>query len=158
MAHDLLNQTAVMIKPHLMQWFAGMVPDSKRLLLIIWPFLAIVILLVALAMLAVDVLSAGRAYVGGEGLWSKAQKDAVYYLMHYAQDKSEANYHSFQRAIAVPLGDRQARLELEKRSPDLDVVRAGLIAGRTHQDDIAGVIRMYRVMRDVSYMEKVIEV
>ncbi len=157
LAHDLLNQTAVMVKPHLMQWFAGMVPDSKRLLLIIWPFLAIVILLVALAMLAVDVLSAGRAYVSGEGLWSKAQKDAVYYLMHYAQDKSEANYQSFQRAIAVPMGDRQARLELEKRSPDLDVVRAGLIAGRTHQDDIAGVIRMYRVMRDVSYMEKVIE-
>jgi hypothetical protein len=134
-----------------------MVPDSKRLLLIIWPFLAIVILLVALAALAVDVLSAGRAYVGGEGLWSKAQKDAVYYLMHYAQDRSEDNYRNFQRAIAVPLGDRQARLELEKRSPDFDVVRAGLIAGRTHEDDIGGVIRMYRSMRDVSYMERVIE-
>ncbi len=146
-----------MVNFHILRWFAGMVPDSKRLLLIIWPFLAIVILLVALAALAVDVLSAGRAYVGGEGLWSKAQKDAVYYLMHYAQDKSEEQYQNFQRAIAVPLGDRQARLELEKRSPDLAVVRDGLIAGRTHEEDIGGVIRLYRTMRDVSYMEKVIE-
>ena len=146
-----------MVKLPTLRWFAGLVPDSKRLLLIIWPFLAIVILLVALAALAVDVLSAGRAYVGGEGLWSKGQKDAVYHLMHYAQDKSPANYRNFQQAIAVPLGDRQARLELEKRSPDYDVVRAGLIAGRTHEDDIGGVIRMFRSMRDVSYMERVIK-
>ncbi len=146
-----------MINLHFLRRFSGMVPDSKRLLLIVWPFLAITILLVALAALAVDVLSAGRAYVGGEGLWSKAQRDAVYYLTLYAQDTAEDNYARFQRAIAVPLGDRQARLELEKRSPDLDIVRAGLIAGRTHDDDIEGVIRMYRTMRDVSYMEKVIE-
>ncbi|UCH47943.1 MAG: diguanylate cyclase [Betaproteobacteria bacterium] len=157
MARDLLDQKAAIVNFHILRWFSGMVPDSKRLLLIIWPFLAIVILLVALAALAVDVLSAGRAYVGGEGLWSKGQKDAVYYLMHYTQDKSEDNYRSFQQAIAVPLGGRLARIEMEKRSPDLDVVRAGLIAGRTHEDDIKGVIRLYRTMRDISYMERVID-
>jgi len=48
--------------------WGGAIPISRRLLLIIWPFLAL---------LRVDVLSAGRAYVGGEGLWSKAQKDAL---------------------------------------------------------------------------------
>ena len=136
---------------------ASVIPVSKRLLLIIWPFLAVTVLLTSLALLSVDVLSAGRAYVGGEGLWSKAQKDAVYYLVHYAQEQSEESYRQFQRAIAVPLGDRKARLELEKPEPDLDVVREGLIAGRTHEDDIGGVIRMFRSMRGVSYMERVIE-
>lgn len=157
LAHDLLAKSLTMVNTRFARWVTGMVPDSKRLLLIVWPFLAIVILLVALAVLAVDVLSAGRAYVGGEGLWSKGQKDAVYYLMHYAQDKSEENYRKFRQSLAVPLGDRQARLELEKHSPDLEVVREGLIAGRTHEDDIGGVIRLYRTMRGVSYMEKVIE-
>ncbi len=136
---------------------AGLIPVSKRLLLIIWPFLAVAVLLASLALLSVDVLSAGRAYVGGEGLWSKAQKDAVYFLMHYAQEQSEDSYERFRRAIEVPLGDRKARLELEKPVPDLNIVREGLIAGRTHTDDIGGVIRMFRSMRNVSYMKRVIE-
>lgn len=136
---------------------ASLIPVSRRLLLIIWPFLAVTVLLTSLALLSVDVLSAGRAYVGGEGLWSKAQKDAVYYLVHYAQEQSEESYRRFKQAIAVPLGDRKARLELEKPEPDLNVVREGLIAGRTHEDDIGGVIRMFRSMRGVSYMERVIE-
>ena len=133
--------------------FAG----SKRLLLIVWPFLAIVVLLVLLAMGAVDILSAGRAYVGGESLWSKAQKDAVYYLTQYAQNSDEEEYLQFRRAIAVPLGDRKARIELDKRDPNIDVARKGLLEGRTHPDDLPGVIRLFRNMRDVSYMARVVE-
>jgi hypothetical protein len=34
-----------------------------------------------------EVLSAARAYVAGEGLWSKAQRDAVYSLTLYAQTR-----------------------------------------------------------------------
>ena len=40
-------------------------PISRRLLLIIWPFLAIVVLLVLLGVGSVDILSSVRAYVGG---------------------------------------------------------------------------------------------
>jgi diguanylate cyclase (GGDEF)-like protein/PAS domain S-box-containing protein len=137
--------------------FSSLVPVSKRLLLIIWPFLAIVVLLVFLAMLSVDFLSAGRAYVGGESLWSKAQKDAVYYLTRYAQTRSEEDYLNFRRAMQVPLGDRIARLQLDRPDPDIEAARQGLREGRTHSDDIPGVIRMFRTLRDVSYMEKVIE-
>ena len=133
------------------------VPVSKRLLLIVWPVLAIVVFLVMLAMVSVDILSAGRAYVGGEGLWSKAQKDAVYYLTQYAQNKADEEYLEFRRAIAVPLGDRTARIELDKRHPDIEVARNGLLAGRTHPDDLPGVIRLFQTMRDVSYMARVVE-
>ncbi len=132
-------------------------PLSKRLLLIIWPFLAVAVFLVVLALLSVDILSAGRAYVGGEGLWSKAQKDAVYYLTRYAQSQSPEDYRAFQRAITVPLGDRKARLQLESDDPDYAVAREGLLEGRTHPDDIGSVIRLFRTMSDISYMAKVIE-
>ncbi len=138
------------------RWIPPLIPGGKRLLTIVWPFLAIVVFLVLLALISIDILSAGRAYVGGEGLWSKAQKDSIYYLIRYAASKSEEDYLKFRRAIAVPLGDRQARIELEKRSPNLEIAREGLLSGRTHPDDLPGVIRLFLTMRDVSYMQRVV--
>ena len=70
------------------------------------------VLLVLLASESLKIVSASRAYVGGESLWSKAQKEAVYSLFRYAQSHSEADYQSYKEAIAVPMGDRRARLEL----------------------------------------------
>src|SRR5215470_10053716 len=63
---------------------AAIFPTGKRLLLIIWPFLAIVLLLVLLGAESLEIHSAGRAYVEGESLWSKAQKEAVMHLLRYA--------------------------------------------------------------------------
>ena len=81
------------------------------------------------------IVSASRAYVGGESFWSKAQKEAVYSLFRYAQTRAEADYADYREAIAVPLGDRQARLELEKPEPDLAIVREGFIAGKNDPDE-----------------------
>ena len=92
--------------------FVNLVPKSRRLLRLIWPFLAIVVLLVVLGNVSMDILSATRAYVGGESLWSKAQKDAVYYLNRYAATRSEPDYERYLEAIKVPIGDRKAREEL----------------------------------------------
>ncbi len=131
---------------------------SRRLLLIVWPFLAIVVLLVLLGIGSVDILSSVRAYVSGESLWSKAQKDAAYYLNNYARSRSPEEYQRFQEAIAVPLGDRIAREELEKPAPDLDVARHGFVVGRNHADDIPGMIRLFRAFRNVSYIDQAIAI
>ena len=93
-------------------------PRSKRMLLIISPFLAIVVVLVWLATVSIDILAAGRAYVEGESLWSKNQKEAVFYLLRFAQTGLESDFHNYEKAMRVPLGFRKARLELEKRKPD----------------------------------------
>ena len=58
---------------------------------VIWPFLVLTACLVVLAVFSMDLLSAARAYVGGEGLWSKAQKQAVYSLNRYADSRAEAD-------------------------------------------------------------------
>ena len=50
-----------------------------------------------------------RAYVGGEGLWSKAQKDAILHLARYMETGSEANWDGYLREIDVILGDSRAR-------------------------------------------------
>lgn len=132
--------------------------SSRRLLLIIWPFLLIVPLLVLLSLLSMDILSSVRAYVGGESLWSKAQKESIFHLNRYAESRAEHDYQEFLRTIAVPLGDAQARRELEKERPDLDVVREGFIAGRNHTADIPGLINLYRYFRHVSFIQRVIAI
>lgn len=49
-----------------LQRLFALIPVSRRLLLIIWPFLAIVALLVLLGLGSLNILSSVRAYVGGE--------------------------------------------------------------------------------------------
>jgi hypothetical protein len=127
---------------------------SRRLLRITWPFFLVVVALVLLATESIRIVSATRAYVGGESLWSKAQKEAVYSLFRYAQTGSEADYRSYRNAISIPLGDRQARLELERPEPDLAIARAGFLVGQNDPADVDGMIMLFRRFRDVSFMSK----
>ncbi len=131
---------------------------GRQLTLIVWLFVAIVTCVLALAHYSLVILSSGRAYVGGEGLWSKGQKDAVYFLSRYAKLHDEADFQSYLKAIAVPLGDRQARLELEKPDPDFRIAHDGFVQGRNHFEDIDGMIRLFRRFRNVEFMAKAIDI
>ncbi|HYQ52537.1 MAG TPA: PAS domain S-box protein, partial [Pseudomonas sp.] len=79
--------------------------EAPRLLGIIWPFIAVVVFQVLLGSLSLYALSAVRAYVAGESLWSKAQKDAIYYLNLYADSGDESAYQRYRQVISVPQGD-----------------------------------------------------
>jgi asparagine N-glycosylation enzyme membrane subunit Stt3 len=81
-------------------------PVPKKLVAILWIFLIVVILLLGLGYLTIENLSAARAYVGGEGLWSKAQKQAVRELLLYSSSRLETHFDAYRRALLVPLGDR----------------------------------------------------
>jgi len=136
------------------RWLA----TSKRMLLIVSPFLVIVAVLVWLAIVSIDILAAGRAYVEGESLWSKNQKEAVFHLLRFAETRSETDFMNYRKAISVPLGFRKARLELEKSNPDYAAVRSGFLEGGTHPDDIPGVISLYQRFHQVSYMKSVLDI
>jgi PAS domain S-box-containing protein len=105
-----------------------------------------------------QVLSGVRAYVGGEALWSKGQKTAVYDLQRYATTLDPHDYHAFRAAIAVPLGDRRARLALDGPRPDLEAARQGFLQGRNHPDDVPSLISLFRRFRHVFYMARAVEV
>jgi hypothetical protein len=83
--------------------------STSRLLALIGPFVAIVLLQAALAFVSLDVLSAVRAYIAGEGLWTKGQKNAIYFLSLYNQTGDPKYYDQYRAAIAIPLSDRSAR-------------------------------------------------
>ena len=91
---------------------------------------------------SIHTLSSVRAFIGAEGLWSKAQKDAVYQLGKYHRTHNEEYYNAFKKLLAVPLGDHKARMELLKKDPDLSIVRQGFLEGRVHPDDIDGMVKL----------------
>ncbi|PYC22917.1 EAL domain-containing protein [Pseudomonas mosselii] len=131
--------------------------EAPRLLGIIWPFVAVVVFQVLLGSLSLYALSAVRAYVAGESLWSKAQKDAIYYLNLYADDRDPLTYARYRRAILVPQGDHNLRLALDRPEPDLDAARQGVLQGGNHPEDVARIIWFYRNFRHVSYMQTAID-
>ena len=127
-----------------------------RVYLIITLFIVLIFCLVLLIHIQMDALTAVRAYVGGEGLWAKAQKDAINNLEHYAISHDEADYQSFRRFIQVPLGDYKARIELQKLNPNLDIARDGFLKGRNHPADIDYMVTFFRRFQHTPYMYQAI--
>ena len=66
---------------------------GRRLGLIVWLFVGIVVALLALVAYSVNLLSSGRALVAAESAWSKSQKDAIFYLKRYALDRTDPDFH-----------------------------------------------------------------
>jgi diguanylate cyclase (GGDEF)-like protein len=135
---------------------SGVVPETTSPFAIIWMFAVIVLCLLALANFSFGVLSSVRAYVGGESLWSKAQKDAVYHLQKYAVSGASKELRQFRADIAVPLGDHEARIEMDKPNPDFEKVRQGFMRGGNHPDDVDGMFNLYRRFAWVSFMQRAI--
>ena len=125
---------------------------NNRLLRLVAPFVAILIFQALLAGLSLEMLSSVRAYVGGEGLWSKSQKNAIHFLSVYSQTGDEDFFDRFKQAIAIPLSDRVARHALEQPTPDLEAARDGLLGGGNHPGDIPGMIRLFRYFQHGPYM------
>jgi hypothetical protein len=95
-----------------------------------------VVLVAVLAVVSISLLSAARAYVGGESQWSRAQKTATHYLMRYAESRSDKDWDGYLKAIEVPMGDRRAREALDQPTLDLAAAWEGFRTGLTHDDDI----------------------
>ncbi|MEO8384750.1 MAG: EAL domain-containing protein [Betaproteobacteria bacterium] len=121
-------------------------------------FAAIVLCVLAFSYYSIALLSAGRAYVGGESSWSKAQKEAVYALLRYTRLRTEADFKVYESAIGVTLGDRQARQELEKPDADFRIAFDGFLRGRNHPDDIEGMISLFRHFRRAEPISKAIDI
>ena len=108
--------------------------------------------------LGLSTLSAVRAYVGGEGLWSKGQKEATRSLHRYADTRDPRDFDAFIREIAIPLGDHEARIALQSSNPDPDVVRRGFIEGRNDSSDVDAMATLFRRFAHFRYMRQAIAI
>ena len=62
-------------------------------------------------------------------------------IVRGAQVDVSQDPEGYQQAIAMPLGDRAARIALEQTPPDIAAARRGFLQGGNHPDDIAGLIQ-----------------
>lgn len=134
-------------------WFRN-VSFAKKLYFIVGTMAVLIIIELLTLWFAIHTLSSVRSFIAAEGLWSKAQKNGVFYLSKYQRTHNEADYEAFQRSMEVPLGDHKARVELFKKDPDLSIVRQGFLEGRIHPDDIDGMIKLVRRFNKVRYINK----
>ena len=72
-------------------------------LMIIWVIVMMVVCLTALTGLSIQMLCATRTFISAEDLWSKAGKDAIYYLTRYGRLHDEADFDRKRKTTSVVL-------------------------------------------------------
>ena len=107
-------------------------------------FLGVAAGLLLVTITGVHVLSGLRAYVNGEALYSKGQKDAVRALERYAAHRDPADWERFRSLVAVPEADGRARRLLSQVPPELAGAERALVEGGNHPDDVATMARLFR--------------
>ena len=139
----------------LFRWFKN-VSIAKKLYLTVGLMATLIAFELGALIFSINTLSSVRAYVSGEGLWSKAQKDAMYQLLKYSRSHDEVDYQKFKEYINVPQVDHKTLVELSKKNPDMNVARQGFIEGRNHKDDVDGMINLFTRFNSISYINKAI--
>ncbi len=129
-----------------------------KVIYIILLFFFISIILMTMIYIQGRVFDGVRSYVRGEGLWAKAQKDAVLYLDRYTFTHDFDDYKAFGEAIVVNLGDRDARDAMDKIPLDRQGAIDGFIAGQNASEDIDSMIWFYRNFQKISYLKEAIDI
>jgi len=121
---------------------------------------AVFILLSAMGALltaaVLEIQAGATAYIVGENHWSKAQQRAIYSLERYISHGDPSALAQAREALRVPLGDRQARLALERRPVDMGAARAGFLQGGNAPQDIERMIWMFRLFSNAPYFRHAI--
>lgn len=120
------------------------------------PFVTVVVLQAAIAGFSLEVMSSVRAYVAGEAMWSRSQKNAVYFLNLYLHSGQAGQFAQYQTSLAVPIGDEYARWALERDPVDVEIARIGFLQGGNHPDDVPGLIWLFRYFKQVSFLREAI--
>jgi len=116
--------------------------------------------LVAIAMVVVvlEVLSGGRAYVHGEGRYTKGQQTAVFHLDRYAERGDPDDLAAARRALAVPLGDYRARRAMQGDEFGYQAAYQGLLQGQNDPADIPTMIWLFRYFQEAPYAAEAVAI
>ena len=124
----------------------------RRTTVVLLPLWLLAAVMALIASISVAIMAILLAYVAGESNWSKGQKDAVHALERYARSGDEADYRAFLDGVAVPLGDRAAKLEMNRPRPDIAAIRHGFALGHIASADMDGMTWGYRTLKDTPWM------
>lgn len=129
-------------------------PFPWKLVAVAAIFVGITTISVALTFAAVWVQSAVRSYVAVEGQWAKAQRDAAFLLYRYGQTGDRDFLRRFEQTLAVPLGDRAARLAMEQPEFNRDAATRSFPDGANHPADVPSLVWLYRCCSELPQIRR----
>lgn len=132
--------------------------SSRKVVLLVSLFSLFVVMMVGILYVSGSIFAGVRSYVRAEGLWAKAQKEAVSSLNDYIYFQTPDHYADFHDALGVILGDKRARLALLLPLPDHTEAREGFLLGGSHPDDVEDMIWFFTHFQDVSYLREAISI
>ena len=152
-----LSSKTYMMKKSVFRWFRD-ISIAKKLYFTVGIMALLIAVELAVLIFSINTLSSVRAYVGGEGLWSKAQKDALYQLLKYARTHNEADYAKFEGFMKVNQGDHKARMEMSKPGSDinLSVAEQGFYEGRNDREDLNRMVKLFLRFHSNKYISRAI--
>ena len=102
--------------------------------------------------------SATRAYVTGEGLWTKAQKEATHKLVLYSIHQDTNYYKSFQQQLKLHYSFSEARKTLLSESPDISLATRKFATSDLHTNDIELMIWLTLNFKELSRFKKALSI
>ncbi|MGE8215514.1 Cyclic di-GMP phosphodiesterase Gmr [compost metagenome] len=107
--------------------------------------------LVGISALIQELQAASTAWIVGQSHWSRSQQQASFALGRYINSGDPADLAEARTALAVPLGDLDARRALEQADPDLARARRGFLQGGNAPGDINRLILSFRYLGHMGY-------
>lgn len=87
-----------------------------------------------------------RGYIAEQGIWAKKQKEAVIELIQYAHTHDENHYKKFNSYLLFINKSKQARQELDKPDPDMNLVHQDLLSGENSEINKEYMADVYRYL------------
>lgn len=128
------------------------------MLVVVSIFILLAVIMTFTTIYSNKMLMSVRACVAGEGHWTKAQKDATLMLAYYIVTDIDPYYILAMNKLDINRGDRIARETLSSDNPDKNRAREGFLMGGNPPEDVDYLIWMFTWFKDVSYMEKAIDI
>ena len=140
-------------------WAPPQAPGAQRTFNRGWHMLVLAAALATTVSAAVIEIQAGvTGYLTGQGHWSLARLETSYHLQRYAQSGDPRELALARKALEVSLGNRAARLALEKDPPDERAAERGFLQGRHSPEDIPRLIRVYKYFSGVSFFAEAVSI
>jgi signal transduction histidine kinase len=138
-------------------WFRN-ISISKKLYFTIGIMAFLIVVELLTINLSFHLLSGLRASIQQEGVWSKAQKDAINTLQQYAHSSDTNNYRLFNTFLEVNEWDKKAFTELKKENPSRDIMWEGFVNSGVHPDDGDAITDLFYYFNFISYVEECLDI
>ncbi|NGP89041.1 PAS domain S-box protein [Fodinibius halophilus] len=132
--------------------------NSNSRIRIIAVFVILATFLVVASYYGTKTMSAVRAYVTGEGLWSKAQKRATRHILEYMQYEELNDYKQFKETLILHNQFSTSRKAMISDPPDPKTARQGFRASQLHPTDIELMVWLGSNFHDFTYVKESFEI